>query len=136
MYFKEKGGINFSLDFFSSQAPEPTPTPSLEAPEPTPTPDVRGDIYLDVLNGSGVAGAAGRTADTLRALGYQIAEVGNADNSNYAETEIYAAADFDNETLLISDLLDAFDTATISGLLDEDESTASARIIVGKNWEE
>lgn len=38
----------------------------------------RTEVELDVLNGAGVAGAAGRTADALRAVGYQVADVGNA----------------------------------------------------------
>lgn len=37
------------------------------------------DIRIEVLNGSGVTGAAGHFADLLRAQGYQVVRVGNAD---------------------------------------------------------
>jgi hypothetical protein len=137
MYFAEKGDMNFNfkLDFLNQSTSE-SPTPSPQPLAPTPTPNPRTDIYLDVLNGSGVAGAAGRTADQLRALGYQITEIGNAAKQNYTETEIYTTDNFAYDSLLINDLIDAFDTATISGLLEDSSSTASAQIIVGQDWEE
>lgn len=37
-----------------------------------------GEITLRVLNGSGVSGLAGRTADALEAQGYEVVEIGNA----------------------------------------------------------
>lgn len=43
----------------------------------------RNMLTVNVLNGSGVAGAAGETADTLRDLGYTVETVGNADTYEY-----------------------------------------------------
>jgi hypothetical protein len=37
------------------------------------------DVELDVLNGAGVAGLAGETADQLRARGFVVRDVGNAE---------------------------------------------------------
>jgi hypothetical protein len=44
----------------------------------------RGDTDVMVLNGGGVTGAAGIAADTLRARGYRITTVGNANNQSSA----------------------------------------------------
>lgn len=41
---------------------------------PTPA-----DVELTVLNGAGVSGLAGRTADALEAAGFTVADIGNAD---------------------------------------------------------
>lgn len=41
----------------------------------------RADVSVQVLNGAGVSGLAGRTADSLRARGYQVAGVGDAETS-------------------------------------------------------
>lgn len=39
----------------------------------------RSDVQVTVLNGAGVSGLAGQTADSLRTLGYQVAGVGDAE---------------------------------------------------------
>jgi anionic cell wall polymer biosynthesis LytR-Cps2A-Psr (LCP) family protein len=43
---------------------------------------------VEVLNGTGVAGLAGRTAELLRGFGYDVISIGNADRSDYEATEI------------------------------------------------
>ncbi|MDR2245977.1 MAG: LCP family protein [Treponema sp.] len=43
---------------------------------------------VEVLNGTGVTGLAGRTAELLRGFGYDIISIGNADRSDYEATEI------------------------------------------------
>jgi hypothetical protein len=54
-------------------------TPSIPKPPPPGMPKLaRGQTDVLVLNGSGAAGAAGSAADRLRARGYQITSVGNA----------------------------------------------------------
>lgn len=40
----------------------------------------RSDVQVTVLNGAGVSGLAGQTADSLRTLGYQVAGVGDAES--------------------------------------------------------
>jgi anionic cell wall polymer biosynthesis LytR-Cps2A-Psr (LCP) family protein len=43
---------------------------------------------VDVLNGTGVTGLAGRTAELLRGFGYDVISIGNASRSDYEATEI------------------------------------------------
>jgi hypothetical protein len=43
---------------------------------------------VDVLNGTGVTGLAGRTAELLRGFGYDVISIGNAARSDYEATEI------------------------------------------------
>ena len=47
-------------------------------------------IRVQVLNGSGEGGIASRVASFLRAGGYQVVEVGNADRSDYFATLVVA----------------------------------------------
>jgi LCP family protein required for cell wall assembly len=48
----------------------------------------RGPIRVQVLNGNGVAGAAGEMSDRLAEAGYEIAGVGNADERDYSITTV------------------------------------------------
>ena len=45
-----------------------------------------GDFTIEVQNGTSLVGAAASTADTLRAAGFDVVEVGNADQPIYEET--------------------------------------------------
>lgn len=136
--------------FFPTDTPTPTPeedlTPTPEEEEEddsTPTPTKRpagnpvdpatgldrSDLTVNVLNGSGVAGAARKVADELEALGYTIGTVGNADNSDYAETVIEVSnANSKYLSLLEKDL----DDYTI-GDTSTSYTGGEARVIVGKN---
>jgi LCP family protein required for cell wall assembly len=65
-------------------------------PVPVPSPDTLAlaaippkTLRVDIENGSGVAGAARRIADALRLAGFTIGEVGDAQRSDYAVTEIH-----------------------------------------------
>jgi hypothetical protein len=131
LYFNTKFNFIPAPSLPSDQAglvEDVTPTPEVS---PTPI-NNRADITLEVLNGSGVAGMAARTAERLEALGYSVIGTGNADRSNYTETQILVAPEFDTAELLLSDLTREFDSASVSGELQD--STASARIIVGRDW--
>lgn len=68
-----------------------TPTPATAPATPTPTVAVSlTDYIIEVLNGSGTSGAAGRAQDELTEAGFTVDSVGNADNSDYEETVIRA----------------------------------------------
>jgi LCP family protein required for cell wall assembly len=63
---------------------------------PVPSPDAMAlaaipasTLHVDVENGSTVAGAAHRVAAELKRAGFSIGDVGNADRSDYAATEIH-----------------------------------------------
>jgi anionic cell wall polymer biosynthesis LytR-Cps2A-Psr (LCP) family protein len=43
---------------------------------------------VEVLNGTGATGLAGRTADLLRGFGYDVIAIGNADRNDYEATEV------------------------------------------------
>ncbi|OGE27997.1 hypothetical protein A2867_03645 [Candidatus Daviesbacteria bacterium RIFCSPHIGHO2_01_FULL_40_11] len=111
-----------------------TPSPSASTPEPSPTPSplVRSDWSFEILNGSGVTGAAKKLADEMQALGYPVIKVGNADRDNYSETQILIREDLSEKIdLVIADLKDTIKIASVAGQLKE--GTASARIIIGKD---
>lgn len=66
----------------------PTSVPT-KIPTPIPSKVEEKKIYqISVLNGSGITGEAKKVADSLIALGLEVSNVGNADNSNYQETII------------------------------------------------
>lgn len=109
---------------FSPQTSMPT-----SAVTPTPPPMDRMFITFEVLNGSGISGAAGRAAQKLRDKGYTVISIGNADDT--VETSIVTfskGVGFESE--ILSDLDRLFSVGSSSGALVN--STASARLIVGK----
>jgi cytoskeletal protein RodZ len=66
-----------------------TPTPAKGTPTPTSSSGVeRSNLDVAVLNGSGEAGAATKASDALKKLGYNVVSSGNADNFDYATTQI------------------------------------------------
>ena len=109
------------------------PPKSIPTTIPTIDPStIRAKWTIDVLNGSGVAGMAAKAADHLKELGYTVAKTDNAKRSNYTDSELYISENIKNSTdILLSDLKTALGIATISGTFDD--STAAARLIIGKN---
>lgn len=96
---------------------------------PTPASLPREEISLEVFNASGVAGAAGSTAEELEELGYQIAEVGNADD--ITGNELYVNPEFEGLLdQLFEDVEEMLDIASVTGELTN--STATARIVLGR----
>lgn len=95
---------------------------------------VRSDYSFEVLNGSGITGAAKKIADKLTELGYVVVKTGNADNSDYEETQLFIAEDLESkQELLLADLEAELNISSVSGKLKD--STPSARIIIGKDIE-
>lgn len=119
----------------SSPTPAPTKTPT---PKPTVNPVDkatgldRSELAIEVQNGSGTAGVAGKAADLLRSLGYRIAATGNAPNFDYASTVIdVKPAKNSFLTLLKNDLSQNYTIGTTSATLSATAS-ADAIVIVGK----
>ena len=108
------GGL---ITYFSGlsrlEVADATPTPTVsESPQaqasvaPSPVSEIdRSVIKLQVLNGSGVSGLAGKAKTYLEGLGYKEVVVGNASVSNLVETTILVK-DSSKEMLqdVISDL--------------------------------
>lgn len=113
-------------------APVATPVPT-ETPLPINEPVFnRSDWSLEILNGSGVAGAAKKLADKIQAQGYPIVKTGNAEKDNYSQTQILVKISLQDQVeLIIADLKDTIKIASVAGELKE--GTASARIIIGKD---
>lgn len=111
---------------------QPIPTP---LPTPSATPAVkleRSGVSFEVLNGSGVTGAAKKLADQLKELGYEVLKTANADKDIYTQNQIFVRAGLKEKIdLLIADLKDVIKIASVAGELEE--GTASARIIIGKD---
>ncbi len=108
---------------------QPIPT---QFSTPTPKPQlIKSEWSFEVLNGSGVRGAAKKLADQLKDLGYQVVKVANADRDDYAKTQILVTGNLqDKIDLVVADVKDVVKIASVAGELKD--STASARIIIGK----
>ena len=74
----------------SNVSPSPVSSSTPEAsPSATPLASIkRSDIKIQVLNGSGKSGLAGKVKTYLEGLGYKDVAVGNASSSSFVETEI------------------------------------------------
>jgi hypothetical protein len=134
MYFSAQNPNLFSSINLGGTPPSPTPTTTPVPPSPTPVD--RSVVSIQILNGSGVSGAAAATAETLEGIGYTITGTGNADNSDYQATEIYTTPNFpENLTdILLADLTKEYGSASISGELDTLPGEANTRIILGTDW--
>lgn len=127
-----------------TDTPTPTggsPTPK-NSPTPTPKPTVnpvdsasgldRSSLSVEVKNGGGVAGVAGKAADFLKNLGYKITAVGNADNFDYRNTVIEVKSTKSSFLpLLKKDLSASYTMGSASADLSA-TSSADALVIVGK----
>jgi anionic cell wall polymer biosynthesis LytR-Cps2A-Psr (LCP) family protein len=60
---------------------------------------------VEVLNGTGVAGLAGRTAELIRGFGYDVINIGNADSADYEFTEIIDHSNFSGEALKFAGII-------------------------------
>lgn len=72
-----------------SEVTEETGDETEEEPEPTEAPAVSDDLTvysIQVLNGSGEIGSAGRASDVIEDGGFAVEETGNADNYDYTTT--------------------------------------------------
>ena len=79
----------------------------------------RADLKVQVLNGSGVAGAAAKAKTFLEGLGYLDVATGNADG-DFAETEVELREDKASASgMLTDDLKDEYTLAETVGVLDE-----------------
>ena len=84
----------------SSLGIAPTPT-SAPTSTPTPTPEVidKKQVKVEILNGTGTAGDAGRAQSELEDLGYSNIEVGNADEQDETRTTVTHASNIGDESI-------------------------------------
>ncbi len=121
-----------------SEKPTDTPTPTKSVTptkansiDPTTKLD-RADLDIHVLNGSGVSGASKKMSDYLEGLGYNVIQIGNAENFDYEETEIQLkSASSKYLNLIKSDLGKEYTVGTATTDLATSERP-DAYVIVGK----
>ena len=145
---KEDSEITPTPTEFQIPTDTPEPSPSEEpasTPKPTssPTPKPasnpidkatgldRSKLSVEVQNGSGEAGVAGKAAGILKDLGY-LTSTGNADNFNYSNVTIQVkSAKSDYLSLLKKDLAASYTIGSSSSDLSA-SSSADALVIIGK----
>lgn len=120
--------------------PTPTLLPSSESTivltptlETSPSPKLKkADLKIEILNGTGMPGMAGKAAQFLENLGYKSIKTGNADNFDYQQTVIQIKdAKKDYAEILVGDLAGKYSVDKEVKSLS-DTSTFDAIVIVGK----
>ena len=61
-------------------------------------------LQVEVLNGNGMAGAAGDMSSRLQSLGFQVAGIGNADSNSYAVTTVIVPSGSDDGERIVDAL--------------------------------
>lgn len=117
-----------------------SPTPS-ETLTPTPKPTInpvdkstglnRSKLSVTVQNGSGQAGVAGKAADILKNLGYNVVSSGNADNYDYVNVSIQVKAVSSDFLALLKKDLASYTIGSNSADLSTSFSS-DALVIIGK----
>lgn len=111
--------------------PTPTSTPT-STPIPTPKVPVQSDITVEVLNGGGTPGSAGKAKTFLEGKGYTVSNLGNTDEYTYKKTEIHVKPGKEAYLeLLKNDVAEDYVLGTSSADLSAD-SSYDAQVIVGK----
>lgn len=148
--------VRFISSKTSKSTPSPTPTPTIsfespsasptEQPSPTgsPTPSPvssidktsgldRAKLSVEIQNGSGVAGVAGKVSDLLKSLGYNVTGTGNADNFNYTSVTIKVKSSEQSYLPVLNKDLSSNSYSVGSTSADlTSTSSADALVIVGK----
>jgi hypothetical protein len=131
----KKSGAETKPSLPTSGLTSPTPIEEADQPAPTATPSPqleRGDLKVQVLNGGGIAGLAGKVKELLENLGYQEVKTGNAASYDYEETEVSVKEEKEAYLkLLVDDLSEDYSVGTKSSDLKE-SSQFDAVVIVGK----
>lgn len=104
------------LSKISSTDPTPTPAVTVEpvinsSPSPSPVSSLKKDeLKIQILNASGVSGAAGKVKILLNDAGYKSVDTGNASISDLSQTEV-SIKDSKKEYLdvIIKDLSKSYD---------------------------
>ena len=122
----------------ASPSGKSTPTPTVKvsptakvSPTVSPTTAVSKTLTIQVLNGSGTKGEAGKVASLLKAAGYSISSTGNADTFDYQKTVIQIKkSKLSYATQLKKDLSASYTVdPTVQTLAESSE--ADAIVIVG-----
>lgn len=92
------------------------------------------DVWVEVLNGNGVAGVAGSFTDYLREQGFDVQRTDNAPNFSYATTQVIARSDERGKALAVAHALQ-IDTSDV--IINPDPSLQlDVTVILGKDYKE
>lgn len=112
----------------SAENEEVTPTQEFE-PTPTPEEAERDAFDIEILNGSGIAGEAGRAQELLEGDDFVVISTGNADTYDYEETVIQASSDVPDEW--IDQLIDTLEeNYTVQTRVDDIDGATDADVVV------
>ncbi len=128
--------MNFKAPTISNNLltrPTPPPTKS-QTPPVTPTPAIKKeDIKIKILNGSGTRGQAAEIKDLLQKAGYGEVLTGNADNFDYANSELKVKKSKPEiAALLKNDLKDHVTSLKVTTL--EEKEAADIVLIFGADF--
>lgn len=91
--------------------------------------DAEAQVKVEVLNGSGVDGLAGKVAEILENEGFSVVSIGNADGMNYSTTRVYDRKGKEDNAQRVAK---AINISSFEVDLDE-KSSADVTIILGKD---
>ena len=135
------GGIFYyqnNVDNVTEEVTEPGPTFSPPTETTSPTPNGEGvlddadltEYTVQVLNGSGIPGEAGKVEALLVKAGFVDIETGNAKSYDYTETEVSVKEDVPSS--IVDGVLDALDSYTTSeGQTLDDGNEFDIVVIIG-----
>jgi LCP family protein required for cell wall assembly len=93
------------------------------------------DVSIDVLNGSGVDGAADEAAVLLGRIGYATENGGNANNFDYFETTIFYDAEVEKSAAAAQAVADLFGQATVKAAPPSKPLATMLQVVVGKTFQ-
>lgn len=88
-------------------------------------------IRIEVLNGSGLSGAARAAANRLRDRGFDVVYIGNAPNFNYEQTEVIART---TDTVAARTVAQALGTAQVRNEPDS-MLVLEVTVVLGRDWQ-
>jgi LCP family protein required for cell wall assembly len=115
--------------FFAQLSADPAQPTSGTSTPAAPATVAPAQVNVDVFNGSGTAGLAGKTAIALQNAGFVVGSTGNADSNDYTKTEIrYAAGDEAEATTLLASV----PGATVSA--SPDAAKGTVQLVLGSDF--
>jgi hypothetical protein len=117
---KETEGLDEFIENVFTPEPSPSATPDLTA------------FTVDIENGSGIAGEAGKAKTLLEEAGFKVGTAGNADRYDYTKTEISAKEEVSQDFLVeLANILKENYEVDEPGILSA-SSSSDIIVIVGK----
>ncbi|MCF7804574.1 MAG: LytR C-terminal domain-containing protein [Candidatus Marinimicrobia bacterium] len=92
------------------------------------------DVWVEVLNGNGVAGVAGNFTDYLREQGFDVQNTDNASNFNYQNTQVIARSDEQRKAIAVAQALQ-IDTSQVK-IQPDPSLQLDVTVILGKDYKD